>query len=150
MRYDSQRSLAGEGRRFWRPRLALYAVLGVLGLVAMTLAFSSRISFEANLLRNPGPPYVVEGDTVRNVFSVHLVNKDDRPKRFELAPSGPEGFVFSPPSGTVVELAGGASQKVPIAITAPKGRGDARFVVVVKNLDGTEQRAAQASFLGPR
>ncbi len=150
VRYDSQRSLAGEGRRFWRPRLALYAVLGVLGLVAMTLAFSSRISFEANLLRNPGPPYVVEGDTVRNVFSVHLVNKDDRPKRFELAPSGPEGFVFSPPSGTVVELAGGASQKVPIAITAPKGRGDARFVVVVKNLDGTEQRAAQASFLGPR
>lgn len=125
-------------------------MLGVAGLIAMSLAFSSRVSFEANLLRNPGPPYVVEGDTVRNVFSVHLVNKDDRPKRFELVPSGPEGFVFSPPSGTVVELAGSASQKITIAITAPKGSGDHPFVVLVKNLDGGEQRAAQASFLGPR
>jgi cytochrome c oxidase accessory protein FixG len=150
VRYDSQRSLAGLGRRFWRPRLALYAVLGIAGLIAMSLAFSSRISFEANLLRNPGPPYVVEGDTVRNVFSMHLVNKDDRPKRFELVPTGQRASSSPRRAARSSSSPEEASQKIAIAITAPKGSGDAPFVVLVKNLDGEEQRAAQGSFLGPR
>jgi cytochrome c oxidase accessory protein FixG len=33
VRYDSLRGFDGGARRFWRPRLALYAVLGVIGLV---------------------------------------------------------------------------------------------------------------------
>ncbi len=90
IRYDSQRGLRGEKRKIWRPRLAFYGVLGLIGTVVAGFAFRSHSPFEANLVRMQGAPYVVERgaepqfDIVRNQFQVHVFNKQDGEHRFHI------------------------------------------------------------------
>ncbi|MFO0574840.1 MAG: cytochrome c oxidase accessory protein CcoG [Polyangia bacterium] len=79
IRYDSERALDGEPRRFIRPRVIAYAGLGLLGLLALATAFARYQPFEANLVRGRGAPYVIDGDTVRNHVLVHVINKRAEP-----------------------------------------------------------------------
>src|SRR5690606_28558562 len=100
IRYDSLRGLRGEKRRWWRPRLARYAVLGVVGCVALAFAVSSHSPFEANLLRTPGALFVRDGEAIRNSLELHLVNKQDAEATFTIAivraPEGAEVVIASP------------------------------------------------------
>lgn len=76
VRYDSLNGLSGAAKRFWRPRVYFYGVLAILGVTALSLALSRSRPFEANVLRlRDAPPFVVEGERVRNSFEVHVVNK---------------------------------------------------------------------------
>lgn len=86
VRYDSLRGLSGKARRFWRPRLGFYAILGVIGVGVLVFALSRRHTFEANLLRARGAPFVVEDGLVRNTYEVHLINKEDHPIELHLDP----------------------------------------------------------------
>jgi cytochrome c oxidase accessory protein FixG len=96
IRYDSLRGLRGEPRRVWRPRLALYALLGAAGLLAAGLAVHGRTPYEATLLRLPGPPYLLDGPEVRNGFEIHLVNKQATTQEFVLdAPVGATEYVLA-------------------------------------------------------
>jgi cytochrome c oxidase accessory protein FixG len=86
IRYDSQSGLAGDQRRFWRPRVYLYGLLGVLGAAVLSFALSRSQPFEANVLRLRGaPPFVLEGERVRNAFEIHLVNKRSARAVFEVS-----------------------------------------------------------------
>jgi cytochrome c oxidase accessory protein FixG len=119
IRYDSLRGLRGEKRRWWRPRLALYAVLGVIGCVALAFAVSSHSPFEANLLRTPGALFVRDGESIRNSLELHLMNKQDAEATFTIAiveqPEGAEVVIASPE--TPVEALG--SRRVPIVVRLP-------------------------------
>ena len=92
VRYDSQRSFRGEGRRkLLRPRFFIYTFMGVLGLIVALLSIGSRESFHANALRARGMPYVIEGDRIRNLVSLHIQNKDDHPNTYLIALKDSEG-----------------------------------------------------------
>jgi len=152
VRYDSLNGLHGKPRRFWRPRLALYGVLGALGLIAMTLAFTGRTAFEANLLRAQGMPFVVDGDTVRNSFTVHLVNKRNQTSRFELAGVAVDGVEYVFPVDQL-ELEPLASMSLPVVVAAVRGAAPDKVQITVTETalgDEGEQRALSARFLGPR
>lgn len=85
IRYDSQNGLLGQARRFVRPRVVLYAGLGLLGATVLSVALSRSKPFEANLLRLRGaPPFVVDNEVVRNSFEIHLVNKRSQRATFQL------------------------------------------------------------------
>ncbi len=152
IRYDSQAGLDGEPRRFWRPRLALYAVLGVVGLIVATVSFASRTQFEANLLRAQGPPFVVDGDVVRNTFTIHLVNKSPQPATLVLKAEVGDGFEYLIPLPSV-PLASLASTNVPIIVTAPlaevREHAQVKLTASMEGVDG-ERRELTAPFLAPR
>lgn len=121
VRYDSQNGLSQRSKRFWRPRLALYAGLGALGLVVASVAMSHREAFEANLLRlRDAPPFVVDHGTVRNAFEVHLVNKRSGTATFELhgLPSGTLRYTIAMPTVTLQEL---RDQRVPVFVDFAAG-----------------------------
>jgi cytochrome c oxidase accessory protein FixG len=121
VRYDSQRGLAGEARRVWRPRVVLYAALGVIGCFAATLAVGQRTAFEANLLRlRDAPPFVVDQGRVRNAFEVHLVNKQSRDTVFELHGKADERlrYTISMPRVVLSEL---RDQRVPVFVDFAEG-----------------------------
>ncbi|MBK7974014.1 MAG: cytochrome c oxidase accessory protein CcoG [Deltaproteobacteria bacterium] len=152
VRYDSQAGLDGKPRRFWRPRLALYAVLGLVGLVVATFSFASRTQFEANLLRAQGPPFVVDGAVVRNTFNIHLVNKSPQRATLVLRAEGGDGFEYLIPVPSV-PLASLASINVPVIVTAPLGKvGEQARVKLTASMEGVEgeQRELVAPFLAPR
>ncbi|MGD8862278.1 MAG: cytochrome c oxidase accessory protein CcoG [Myxococcales bacterium] len=121
VRYDSLEGLEGKPSRVLRPRIYYYGVLGVMGLVAATLAFSSRHDFEANMMRLRGaPPFTVDGDSVRNAFEIHVVNKQSRTVtyRIEDASDGPEQYTIAMPRLTLRSL---QSQRVPVFVSFPRG-----------------------------
>ncbi|MCG5055375.1 MAG: cytochrome c oxidase accessory protein CcoG [Myxococcales bacterium] len=89
IRFASLNELAGGKRRVLRPRLVLYAALFILCFGGFTAAVAGRTPFEANVLRPPGVPWVLEGDRVRNQVEVHLVNKHSTRAAFTLRAESP-------------------------------------------------------------
>jgi len=89
IRYASPNQLAGGARRVWRPRLAIYAAAALVAASVAVSAFAGRTPFEATVVRQPGVPWVIEGDRLRNQLEVHLTNKRGTRGHFGLAVSGP-------------------------------------------------------------
>lgn len=150
IRYDSLNGLAGAKRRFLRPRLGLYAVLGVVGLVVAIFAFRSHEPYEANLLRLSAAPYVVEGERVRNSFHIHLVNKRDEPAAFTIDPVPSPGLQYTL-SMREVTLKPLSDLHVPVFVQGTRGAlpTEPRARVVVTPASG-EPRTVEAAFVGPR
>jgi len=153
IRYDSQNGLEHKPKRFLRPRLGIYAVAGVAGLVAATFAFSKHTTYEANLLRLAGAPYTLDDGTVRNAFDIHLVNKQNHRVTYTVEPENPGGaltFVIPLRQVTLEPLAGTHS---PIFVTLPRDRFHGDFSVRVRVLpqgaQNGEPRVITAPFLGP-
>lgn len=120
IRYDSLRGFAGGVRRILRPRIYFYTGLGVLGLLALSLALSVSDPFEANVIRLRGvPPMQIDGDTVRNSFELHVVNKRADSMEFTIVGSSPApiAYVIAMPKLTLKSL---GSQHVPVFVTFPK------------------------------
>jgi cytochrome c oxidase accessory protein FixG len=148
VRYDSQRGLAGEARRIARPRLIVYAVLGLMGLVVASVALSRRTEFEVSLLREAGAPFVVEGDTIRNSFTLHLVNKQDDPLEVVLAPEGDSVLTFVI-AATDVSVDAMGARRVNVVVTAPKGSADKSFRIGVRRPSEGPVVWAKGKFVGP-
>jgi cytochrome c oxidase accessory protein FixG len=153
VRYDSYNGLHHQPRRFLRPRLALYALLGAMGLAASYLAYRKHTLYEANLLRLQGIPYLVEGETVRNAYNIHLVNKHNRRVVFALEPDTSTGASFVLPLREVA-LEPLAGTHAPVFVTLPRARFQAgmkvKIRVVPQGLPAEETRTIEAPFLGPR
>ncbi len=149
IRYDSLRGLRGEARRFFRPRLALYGVLGVVGLAVASFAFSNRQDWHAQILRLPGIPYVVDGELVRNSYEIHLLSERDQPTTFMLEAScDAPGAALSIPAS--VDLAPLENQRITLVVRAPRATlpAGARVTILV-TAPGDEPRRLEAPFLGP-
>lgn len=151
IRYDSLRGLRGEKRRWLRPRLALYAVLGVVGAAVLAFALASHAPFEATLLRSPGALFARDGDAIRNSFVLHLFNKEDAETRFTIEvierPEGAEVVVAAPDT----PVAALESRRVPVLVQLPQHalEPDARLVLRVSREDATPIEVT-APVLGPR
>lgn len=153
VRYDAQRGLAGERRRLLRPRLYVYLALGLAGALAASFSLHRRADFEANLLRVPGMPFVLDGAEVRNAFTIHLVNKGAAPVRFHIEPVEAPGVRWAVPAGDPT-VAGLQGVHVPVAVTASRAdlRGNVPLRVRVRREgQGGEQREVvlEGTFVGP-
>lgn len=89
VRTDSLRGLSGQKRRFLRPRLGFYAMAAVIGLSVATFMISRRVNFEANVVRPPGPPYIVSDGMVTNPVLLHVVSKRREPMTVSLTVDTP-------------------------------------------------------------
>jgi len=157
VRFDSLNGLLGKAKRLLRPRLYLYAVLLVAGIAAASIAVANHEPFEANMLRLRGTPYVLDtndaGATVRNLYEIHLVNKQGEPHTFTLRPIAPAGvdMDFVVPSRTVT-LAALDERRVPLFVTIPERAYRAGLEVRVDVVMGgafPETQHLKAPFLGP-
>lgn len=97
VRYDSLNGLAGKKRRIIRPRVFLYAFLGLLGLGALTIAAVNKAKpYNVTVSRMAGPPYLVDGSAVRNNYQLLLANKRNQPASFVVTlVDAPEGYELS-------------------------------------------------------
>ncbi len=151
VRYDSQHGLRGERKAFWRPRLALYAVLGVVGLtVAFFFGVQNHQDFEANLLRLGNTPYIQETDgRVQNLFEVHVVNKKDAKHTYVITRPVDDGleYIIAMPELT---LEGGRGARVPIFVYSPVGGTTQEIHLEIRQDDLKEPHKVRAPFLRPR
>ncbi len=91
---NQERRRRGERERFnlIRPRTIVYGVVLLLVAGVMLFALVNRPSTELGVLRDRNPLYVVLSDgSIRNGYSLKLINKDHAPHTFNVAIEGIEG-----------------------------------------------------------
>ncbi|MCC6808801.1 MAG: cytochrome c oxidase accessory protein CcoG [Deltaproteobacteria bacterium] len=137
IRYDSQRGVEEGRRRFWRPRVGVYAALALVGLAALSLTAFSRRPLGVALVRQPGLPYVIDGDLVRNAFVIAAHNQSDEAKTLTL-------IVHLPPSARVlgaldtVMIAPREDLRQPVFLEAPRSVGPFDFSITIRDAAGKE------------
>ncbi|YCM45954.1 cytochrome c oxidase accessory protein CcoG [Verrucomicrobiaceae bacterium 227] len=106
VRYDSYNGLAGKKRRFFRPRIFIYAFLGLIGLIVLSFTvFTKAKPYTVGISRMTGMPFYLDDTSVRNNYQLRMFNKRNQPATFKVKIlEAPEGF----------ELAGG-EQIIPVA-----------------------------------
>jgi len=119
VRHASLNQLAGRPRRVWRPRLVVYAAAASVAVLAATAALAARTSFEATVVRQPGVPWVLDADAVRNQLDVHLTNKQGVPARFRLQVRAPVPAQIGL-GQSVVELPPLGDTRIPLVVTVAR------------------------------
>ena len=154
IRYDSRRGFEGVRRRLLRPRVALYAVLGAIGLVVAGFSVASREPFEIRALRTRGMPYTIEGATIRNLFNVRVENKRDEERSFTLrtapvAAAGPSvEVVIAQPAITLPAL-GDATVPVFVTLALDAYREPFAIAMTVTETASGQQQDVELRFIGP-
>jgi cytochrome c oxidase accessory protein FixG len=155
IRYDSQRGLEdGKRRSLVRPRLFLYAALGLLGLFVFGFTLSRREPFEARMLRARGLPYVLEAQKIRNVVDVRIQNKRDVPAVFDIRLDAPD---TAPPSLEVIvaqpriRIAPLGDERSPIIASLLRDEWDVSFPLTVAITDSAtgHTKTLEVPFRGP-
>lgn len=151
VRYDSQRGLEEGKHRFWRPRVALYAVLMLAGIGMLSFAASGRTPFEAKVLRLPGQAYSIDEDgVITNPYTLHLTNKQGDRQRFEVVATPIPGAEIAMPVDTV-ELESFQDTKLPVFVRIPRDRwADAPDSLEIAVSAPVGNTVITAPLLGPR
>ena len=150
VRYTSLNQLAGRPRRVWRARLYVYAAAAFVAVSAATVALARRTTFEATVVRQPGVPWVIDGESVRNQLEVHLTNKRGRPARFHLVVEAPVRAQIGLGQADL-ELPALADVRIPLVITiaGKDARPDLAFELAVAD-DAGANRRQEIRFIAPR
>jgi cytochrome c oxidase accessory protein FixG len=150
IRYDSESGLDGQKRRVIRPRLVTYAVLLTAAITGLVLVTMGRQTFDANVIRVRGMPYVIENGGIRNQFEIHLVNKNPAPTTFHLDVVCHEPLDFAMP---VHDVTVGALEhfRLPIFATSKQSDWHGPFDMTLKISDSASGKHIEVPmrFLGP-
>jgi cytochrome c oxidase accessory protein FixG len=152
IRYDSQNGLAGNKRRYLRPRTFIYAALMLVGAAAFTLSAMQLRSANMNIVRMSGAPYFLTDAGVRNQYMVRVINKTNETKTYRIAcdaegqtytMEGNEDGITVPPMGEEVR---------PVIISILRDNYMGKFPLTISLLtpDGEKSIISrEAEFLGP-
>jgi cytochrome c oxidase accessory protein FixG len=151
VRYDSQSGLAGQKRRFFRPRIFIYAALMLAGATAFTLSAMQLRSANMNIVRMSGAPYYVTDSTVRNQYMVRVINKTNATKTYQLNTSSPfENFrVEGIQQGITVPSLGEEVRPVIVSVARPDYQGGFPLELSLISPEGGIIMTREAEFLGP-
>jgi cytochrome c oxidase accessory protein FixG len=151
IRYDSQAGLAGQKRRFIRPRVFIYAALMLAGATAFALSALQLRSAHMNIIRMQGRPYYLTEEVVRNQYMIRVVNKSDEPRTFRIEARG-EGQTFlmeGNEEGIAVPPLGEEVRPAIISIEREDYLGRFPLEFTLLGPAGNEILTREAEFLGP-
>ena len=154
IRYSTQNAIDRKATRVVRPRSAVYfALLGLLfGGFVWSLATRSLVHLD--VIRDRNTPYrELAGGRIENVYTLRLLNKDDRPHDYQIAVEGIEGArveieppVVSVPAASLMSV----TARVGINLRSlPGDRQGIAFTVTAGNESHMMARH-ETTFLGPR
>ena len=154
VRYDSQRGLDGQPRRWLRPRLVIYVVLGLVGAAVFAASVAGRSPFEVRVLRTRDLPYTLDGGVIRNLYNVRVENKRPEARTFTLRVEAPQVGAFAPAvvvARPELTLEGLTDDTVPVFVTVPRESYREPFALRLEVVDAGSGSAVEAElrFLGP-
>jgi len=143
-----------------RPRVLLYFALWSAIGIGMLLVLAGRDRMDIRVSQERNPLYVQMSDgTVRNSYMVKLVNREARPRRFEVSVAAPAGaLIVDPAAGGApaprieipVRPDGIDARRLHVRIPADALLGETGEIrLVARALDGADAAEASARFSGP-
>jgi polyferredoxin len=151
VRHTTHNALHDLPSHILRPRVVVYGCLLLALLIGWSWGVTHRAPLIADVLRDRNALYRVEGDTLENVYTLKLVNKQEAAHvyRISLIDSGPVSL-----AGGAVELRAeaGAVIAAPFTLQAPAGSVQGRRAVrmQVQSIDDPSIGVAvETAFFGP-
>jgi len=152
IRYDSLNGLNGKPRRWLRPRVVAYTVLGLLGLAAFGVAgWRHARPYSADFSRMRGAAFYSDASAVRNHYQLRFHNKRNQTASYTLRlVDAPAGYSLSG-ADTPVEVPPLGELTRPAIVIAPVAayRGPTGLVIEVRAEPGDVVLRHKMRFLGP-
>ena len=151
VRYDSQNGFAGKKKHILRPRIVLYFVLMLFGATAMTLSAMQLRSANMTLVRMTGMPYFLTDTTVRNQYTVRIINKSTEPRTFTINHKIEDQTYEIRGIDDSIRVKGMSEEMRPIALMVPKENYAGQFPVEFSLIssDGQTIMTRKVEFIGP-
>jgi len=136
-----------------RARTVIYVALILLTATVMITVYANRATIGLNVLHDRNPLHVVMSDgSIRNAYTIRILNKSDRPRRLDLAlAEGPKATLSangeSLRDGAALSFDVGADQtfEARVFLTAPQADVSARSTPVVFRLTAEDPAGAEIS-----
>jgi len=152
VRYTTQHALDGEKTLITRPRIVVYATLLGLLIAGFIVALSLRTPLGLDVIRDRNTLYrTLDDGRVENVYTVKILNKTERARRFRISVTGPGRLVIDPDPA---EFTVGSGDVFPAAVRVrrdaydPLGSETIRFAVVALD-HPTTRVTTTARFIAP-
>ena len=119
IRYATERELKGQKTRYLRPRVLVYGGLLLALAIGFVITLSLRQPIGLDIIRDRNALYRVLPDgSVENVYSLRILNKDDRAHRYVVGVEPPGDFLVD---AETVEVAAGEVRAVPARLRVLPG-----------------------------
>ena len=158
--YDTDANMARRKKgviptfKIFRPRVIVYSsvLLIVAGILIATM--TTRATMNVNILRDRTLPFIMLSDgSVRNAYTIKIVNRDNVERLFNIDVDGPEGMVLSAvgeevgADGLQVSAAGDAVRSLRLFITMGPHALDADSAPITFRISDTKsgENATKAS-----
>ena len=153
IRYTTENAMAGLKTHLLRPRIIMYMIVLAALSIGLVYAISQRIPLELDIIRDRNSLYreTTEG-LVENVYTLKLINMDDKSHPFRLDVSGLQGLELSLES-PVIEVPAGNIRNLPISVRVDPvvlERASNTIEFTLQAVDAPNlSRTETARFLGP-
>ncbi|MGE9267867.1 MAG: 4Fe-4S dicluster domain-containing protein, partial [Verrucomicrobiales bacterium] len=149
IRYDSRNGIETQKRRLLRPRLYLYGLFTLLGALVLLLTLKSKARpFHAEVSRLEGTNYLSTPQGVRNIYTIRLTNKRQRPVTFHIHGQGSAEITYSDTVPLTIPPLGTKTLTISAATTAAGYDGSKDITFQINADDGSAQ-TLNAKFTGP-
>ena len=150
IRYSTQAEMDGRKARFLRPRVILYGTLLSLLVGGFALAVALRVPVNVDVLRDRNTLYRELPDGgVENVYSIRIINKDQRAHDFRVTTTGLAGASVDS-DAPLYSVPAEAVRTVVVRVRVPPahahGGQDFQVVVVANDTPGIAVRSRARFF----
>ena len=153
IRYTTENAMKTGVTRILRPRLVFYTVIWAAAILGFLVTVTQRVPLDLDVIRDRNALYqMVDAETVENVYTLKLMNKDRVPHDYRVSASGIPG-IATVPSETTVEVAAGEVYNLALRVRAPLTsiqRMSSKIEFRVVSMDNEAQSTSEPTrFLAP-
>ena len=153
IRYTTENAMEGKAAHVLRPRIVIYGLFLLALMGGLVYAISQRIPIGLDIIRDRNLLYrETDMGLVENVYTVKLINKDNRAHEYRLSVSGLPGLTLELDSDTITVEPGEVRSfpaRVsidPVHLTSPSSA----IEFAAEAVDAAEQNTTQTGrFIGP-
>jgi cytochrome c oxidase accessory protein FixG len=154
VRYTTENAMVGKPSHVLRPRVLIYATVLVGLFAGLGYAVSQRVPLELDVIRDRASLFreTSEG-LIENVYTVKILNMDERDHVYRLTASGLRGLEIATPENEI-HVRAGEVYSLPVQLRAEPSSltgTSSEVVFAVASVDEpTLQTTEKARFMGPR
>ena len=154
IRYTTENSMEGKPSRILRPRIVIYGVLLLTLMAGTAYSLTQRTPLAMEVLADRNVLYRdVDFETVENVYTVRILNKDHEARDYVLSVDGlPDAEVVTRPEH--IRAGAGRTSQVTASVRVPRHEARGTGHTIEFRLTATDdagiERTNTARFHGPR
>ncbi|HFD81468.1 MAG TPA: cytochrome c oxidase accessory protein CcoG [Gammaproteobacteria bacterium] len=153
VRYTTEHAMQGVKTKVLRPRTIMYTVLLVALTAGLVYAISQRTPLQLDVIRDRNSLYRETNEgLVENVYTLKVINMDEKPHSYNLNVSGLEGLKLKTPK-TEITVPSGEVLNLPVSVSVDpivlkRAANEIEFTISAKD-EPELKHTEKARFLGP-